>query len=174
MKKTVIKTVIRVAVLCVIFVLLLYINNDIGIASGKIEKDIRSCQKIGDDWTVAGEVGDTMAAYISYPADLSDYTYSVYVKHTGLSFGWFFRSGGNNGEIDNYISGFELEGYNENAFISMNNQKVIKLEFDDGNSVKVVEIDENKPFAIVLPANSGNITFYDVDGNTVEYSMRSL
>ena len=27
----------------------------------------------------------------------------------------------------------------------------------------------NKPFAIVLPINAGNITFYDVNRNTVEY-----
>ena len=26
-----------------------------------------------------------------------------------------------------------------------------------------------KPFAIVLPINAGNITFYDVNRNTVEY-----
>jgi len=33
----------------------------------------------------------------------------------------------------------------------------------------VVDIDSNKPFAIVLPINAGNITFYDVNRNTVEY-----
>ena len=40
---------------------------------------------------------------------------------------------------------------------------------DDGNTIQVVDIDRNKPFAIVLPINAGNITFYDVNRNTVEY-----
>ena len=55
------------------------------------------------------------------------------------------------------------------AFISMNQQQVQQLEIDDGNTIQVVDIDRNKPFAIVLPINAGNITFYDVNRNTVEY-----
>ena len=31
-----------------------------------------------------------------------------------------------------------------------------------------------KPFAIVLPISAGTITFYDVNGNTVEYWNNSL
>ena len=38
-----------------------------------------------------------------------------------------------------------------------------QLEIDDGNTIQVVDIDRNKPFAIVLPINAGNITFYDVN-----------
>ena len=64
---------------------------------------------------------------------------------------------------------FTVEGYNERAFISMNQQQVQQLEIDDGNTIQVVDIDRNKPFAIVLPINAGNITFYDVNRNTVEY-----
>ena len=51
----------------------------------------------------------------------------------------------------------------------MNQQQVQQLEIDDGNTIQVVDIDRNKPFAIVLPINAGNITFYDVNRNTVEY-----
>ena len=51
----------------------------------------------------------------------------------------------------------------------MNQQQVQQLEIDDGNAIQVIDIDSNKPFAIVLPINAGNITFYDVNRNTVEY-----
>ena len=56
----------------------------------------------------------------------------------------------------------------------MNAQKVDRLEIDDGNSIQVIDIDSSNPFAIVLPVNAGNIVFYDVDGNVVDYINRSL
>ena len=33
---------------------------------------------------------------------------------------------------------------------------------------------EEKPFAIVLPLNVGNICFYDTNGNVVEYLRQQL
>ena len=104
-----------------------------------------------------------MAAYISYPQDLSDHSFSVYVNRPGLSFGYFFRGGGTLSGIQRGIVEFTVEGYNERAFISMNQQQVQQLEIDDGNTIQVVDIDRNKPFAIVLPINAGNITFYNVN-----------
>ena len=168
-KKIVLKTVIGILLVCSLFVGFLYISSDIGIASGNLETDIRSSQKIKDDWTVDGSVSSTMAAYISYPQDLSDHSFSVYVNRPGLSFGYFFRGGGTLSGIQRGIVEFTVEGYNERAFISMNQQQVQQLEIDDGNTIQVVDIDRNKPFAIVLPINAGNITFYDVNRNTVEY-----
>lgn len=169
MKKIVLKTAIGILLVCSVFVGFLYVSNDIGIASGNLEADIRSSQKIKEDWAVDGSVSDTMAAYISYPQDMSDHTFSVYVNRPGLSFGYFFRGGGTLSGIQRGIVEFTVEGYNERAFISMNQQQVQQLEIDDGNTIQVVDIDRNKPFAIVLPINAGNITFYDVNRNTVEY-----
>lgn len=169
MKKIVLKTVIGILLACSLFVGFLYVSSDIGIASGNLETDIRSSQKIKEDWAIDGSVSDTMAAYISYPQDMSDHTFSVYVNRPGLSFGYFFRGGGTLSGIQRGIVEFTVEGYNERAFISMNQQQVQQLEIDDGNTIQVVDIDRNKPFAIVLPINAGNITFYDVNRNTVEY-----
>ena len=169
MKKIVLKTAIGILLVCSVFVGFLYVSNDIGIASGNLETDIRSSQKIKEDWAIDGSVSDTMAAYISYPQDMSDHTFSVYVNRPGLSFGYFFRGGGTLSGIQRGIVEFTVEGYNERAFISMNQQQVQQLEIDDGNTIQVVDIDRNKPFAIVLPINAGNITFYDVNRNTVEY-----
>ena len=56
----------------------------------------------------------------------------------------------------------------------MNTQNVARLEIDDGNNIRVVDIDSGKPFAIVLPLNAGSICFYDTNGNVVEYLRRQL
>ena len=169
MKNRFLKIVIGIVFVCILFVGYLYANNDIGMTSTNLEADIRSSQKIKDDWTLDGSVSNTMAAYISYPQDKSAHTFSVYVNRPGLSFGYFFRGGGNLSEVQRGIVEFTVEGYNERAFISMNQQQVQQLEIDDGNAIQVIDIDSNKPFAIVLPINAGKITFYDVNRNTVEY-----
>ena len=169
MKKIFLKIMLGVVLVCALFVGFLYANNDIGVTSTNLEADIRSSQKIKDDWTVEGSVSDTMAAYISYPQDMSDHTFSVYVNRPGLSFGYFFRGGGSLSGVERGIVEFTVEEYKERAFISMNQQRVTQLQIDDGNSIQGIYIDSNKPFAIVLPINAGTITFYDVNGNTVEY-----
>ena len=174
MKNRFLKIVIGIVFVCILFVGYLYANNDIGMTSTNLEADIRSSQKIKDDWTLDGSVSNTMAAYIAYPQDMSDHTFSVYVKHQGLSFGYFFRGGGNLSEVQRGIVEFTVEGYNERAFISMNQQQVQQLEIDDGNAIQVIDIDSNKPFVIVLPINAGKITFYDVNRNTVEYRNNPL
>ena len=174
MKKRFLKIVIGIVFVCILFVGYLYANNDIGMTSTNLEADIRSSQKIKDDWTLDGSVSNTMAAYISYPQDKSAHTFSVYVNRPGLSFGYFFRGGGNLSEVQRGIVEFTVEGYNERAFISMNQQQVQQLEIDDGNAIQVIDIDSNKPFVIVLPINAGKITFYDVNRNTVEYRNNPL
>ena len=115
-----------------------------------------------------------MAAFISYPKDKKDHTFSVYVNRPGLSFGYFFRGGGDIVQVEDYIAEFVVEGYNERAFISMNTQNVVRVEIDDGNGVRVIDIDSGKPFAIVLPLNAGDICFYDTIGNAVEYHRQLL
>lgn len=174
MKKVLPKILLGVVLVCGLFFVFLYANNDIGITANNLESDIRSSQKIADDWTTDGSVSETIAAYISYPQDKTDHTFSVYVNRSGLSFGYFFRGGGNISQVEEYIAEFTVDGFNERAFISMNFQKVAHLEIDDGNSVRKIEIDSNKPFAIVLPLNTGNISFYDINGNIVEYYNQKL
>ena len=144
------------------------------IFGGLLEADIRLSQKILDDWNVDGSISDTMAAFISYPQDKTDHTFSIYVNRPGLSFGYFFLGGGDIVAVDDYIAEFVVEGYTERAFISMNTQNVVRVEIDDGNGVRVIDIDSGKPFAIVLPLNAGDICFYDTIGNAVEYHRQLL
>ena len=163
------KTILSFVLLAILLFLgFLYINNDIGIQKSKIESEIRSSTKMEEDWHIIGQVSDSMAAYISYPEDLSDHTFSVYVKHPGLSFGYFFRCGGSLSTLDTAITEFTLDGYYESTFISMNQQKVNRVVLDDGNAPQVIEIDSSRPFAVVLPLNAGVVTFYTEDGNISE------
>ena len=168
MKKKLPIILLGVILACVLVFGFLYANNDIGKTANSLEADIL------DDWIVDGSISDTMAAFISYPQDKTDHTFSVYVNRPGLSFGYFFRGGGDIVEVDDYIAEFVVEGNNERAFISMNTQNIVRLEVDDGNGIQVIDIDSGKPFAIVLPLNVGNICFYDTNGNVVEYLRQQL
>ena len=168
------KIILAVLLVCLLAVGFLFVNNDIGKTADSLESDIRSSQKIQDDWTVTGSVSDTMAGFISYPQNMSDHTFSVYVNRPGVSFGYFFRGGGSLSSVERYIAEFKVEGYSERAFISMNAQKTARVEIDNGNKIEIIEIDSEKPFAIVLPGNAGVITFYDVNGEVVEYGGQSL
>lgn len=174
MKMVLPKIMLIVLLVSALFVVFLFANNDIGVTSNNLEADIRSSQKIIDDWTVDGNIADTMAAFISYPQDKTDHTFSVYVNRPGLSFGYFFRGGGDIVQVEEFIAEFTVEGFDERAFISMNTQNVERLEIDDGNDIRAIEIDSNKPFVIVLPLNAGTINFYDVNGNIVEYHTQPI
>lgn len=146
MKKKLPIILLGVILACVLVFGFLYANNDIGKTANSLEADIRQSQKISDDWIVDGSISDTMAAFISYPQDKTDHTFSVYENRPGLSFGYFFRGGGDIVEVDDYIAEFVVEGNNERAFISMNTQNIVRLEVDDGNGIQVIDIDSGKPF----------------------------
>ena len=51
-------------------------------------------------------------------------------------------------EVQRGIAEYTVEGYNERAFISMNQQQVTQLEIDDGNTIQVLDIDSNKPLRL--------------------------
>ncbi len=174
MKTRIPKIFLGVVLACTLFFVFLYGNDDIGKTANSLETDIRSSQKISDDWIVDGSISDTIAAFITYPQDKTDHTFSIYVNRPGLSFGYFFRGGGDIVQVEDYIAEFVIEGYNKRAFISMNTQNVVRLEIDDGNNIRAIDVDGGKPFAIVLPLNAGSICFYDTNGNIVEYLRRQL
>ena len=118
MKKPFPKMILRILLVCVLLLGFLYMDDDIGTSAANLESDIRNLQKIPEDWIVEGDVSDTMAAYISYPQDRSDHTFSVYVNRPGLSFGYFFRGGGSLSGVERGIAEFTVDGYNERAFIN--------------------------------------------------------
>lgn len=170
------KPVTIILAICILAIGFLYVNNQIGIQKAKLETDARSSQKIGEAWLSEKDISDTMAAFIFYPKDKSDHTFSIYINRPGLSFGYFFRGGGGIDiiESEEYITEFIIEDFNERAFISMNASKVERLEIDDGNIIQTIEVDSEKPFAFVLANNIGSVTFYDIEGNVVEILRHPL
>ncbi len=155
---------------CIFLAAAIYMTGIFGIPSFWLEKDIRSSQKISDNWTVEGTVSDQMAIYLSYPEDQSDCTYSFYLNRPGLSFGYFFRSGGGSSGVSEYIEEIVAEGYTDRAFLSMNLAKVARVEVNYGSKVETIEINSEKPFTLILPVSEEEtVTFYDTDGNIVEH-----
>lgn len=152
----------------------LWFNNDIGVSKNSIEKDARSSSKIKDDWQVAKDTSDTLSAMVFYPEDKSDHSFQIYVNRPGVSFGYFFRGGGDIVEVENYIAEFTVEDYNDRAFISLNTQQVVRMEIDNGNAIETINIDSSKPFAFVFPKNIGNITFLDINNNVVDTMSHPL
>ncbi len=140
-----------------------------GVPASKLEHDVRTSSHVPDDWTVTGQVSDTVAAFISYPDDLSDYTCDLYVNRDGFSFGYFFRGGGSLCRFEEPVSGYIVEGYQECAYFSLNEHHISKVTVYTGTSRRVIELDEDRPFAIVLPTNEGIVTFYDAQGEEVDH-----
>ncbi len=157
-----------------IIILLLYFNNAIGITKLNIEKDARNSQKISDDWQVAKGTTETMSALLFYDESHKHHTFSIYVNRQGLSFGYFFRGGGAMGAIAEGIAELHINGFNERAFISMNKQQVSKVEINNGNSIQTIKIDSTKPFAFILPVNTGSVAIYDINGNLLESQQQTL
>ena len=152
----------------------LWLNNDIGLSDDRLAWDFRQSQTIQNDWHISGDITDTMAAFIAYPEDRSDHTFAVYVNRPGLSFGYFFRGGGDIVSVERAIAEYTVEGYRERAFISMNAQKAVRVEIDNGNEVEILPLDSSKPFALVLPLNAGEVTFYTEQGQVVDYQRQTL
>ncbi|WP_312812293.1 hypothetical protein [Sedimentibacter sp.] len=167
MKRTV-KYLSVFIVVTIVAVCFLYFNGNIGINKSNIEKDARNSHKIKDNWQVAKDTTETISAMIFYSDDLADHTFSIYVNRPGFSFGYFFRAGGSTIETEKYVAEIQIEGYNERAFVSMNNPQVSKIEIDDGNDVKTIKVDSENPFVVILPNNAGTVTIYDIGGNIIE------
>ena len=56
----------------------------------------------------------------------------------------------------------------------MNYPQVAKIEINNGKETQVIDIDSQKPFAIVIPEDSGFVQLYDVNGNSVPYYRHTL
>lgn len=160
--------------LCILLMLILATMVEWGVPASRLEQCIRASQHIPDSWTVSGTASKRLAAYLCYPENRSDSTYSIYINRPGVSFGYRFRSGGGNPAIDEQIAAFSLDYAGETVFLSMNVQQVKRAEINDGQKVQDIPIDSEKPFALVLPNNEGIITFYDQYGNPVEYFTSPL
>lgn len=139
-------------------------NADIlGSSPENLERKAREEQEIDSQWELVQDTNADMSALLFYNRDKSDCRFSVYLTREGLSYGYFFREGGADGFIISGVRGlvFEDKGV---ALLSLNVDKVCKIQCSNGESR---EIDPSMPFAVVLPADCGEVTLYDETGRVV-------
>lgn len=161
------KTVILLAILGVFFLILIG-KIDIGVLSkDNLEKDARKSHKIQEDWITASSINKDIGAFLFYDKDLSNYTFSIYTKREGFSFGYFFRYGGSLPDVSEGIDSVDYPGKGS-VLLSLNKMSVAKIELGNGSEPKdVIDVDSSKPFSIIIPDNVGEIRIYDKKGDLI-------
>lgn len=140
----------------------------IGISSSYVEEDARKNQRIPDSWEVVQSHTDELYALLFYdPNNRDAYAYSLYVNKKGLSFGYFFHSGGDLSGISD-TSIYYVYGNKGRVLVSLNKQRIQKIERDNGER-GVLEVDVDKPVIVTFPVDSGIIDLYDETGKEVLY-----
>ena len=129
-----------------------------------IEEDVRSFQKISDDWNIEIAMNDRIAAVIAYDNQESEHTFSIYENKGNTKTNYVFRYGGKSTSIERGIRVFRFEG--TTALISMNILHIAAVECHDGERY---EIDPNNPFVLVIP--SGGFDVYDENGKLIDITQ---
>ncbi len=160
------KYVIGITLVLVFTLSALYGSGSIGVPKSKIESDARKSQKIDDNWKVSESISHPIGALLFYDTESNDLIYSIYLNRKGFSFGYFFRSGGSRSEINEGICEFRYDRYGR-VLLSMNKDKVERIEIDNGQEIKTIDIDSEKPFTLVLPENCGIVTIYDINNDII-------
>ena len=126
-----------------------------------IEEDVRSFQKISDDWNIEIAMNERIAAVIAYDNQESEHTFSIYENKGSTKTNYVFRYGGKSTSIERGIRVFRFEG--TTALISMNILHIAAIECHDGERY---EVDPNTPFVLVIP--SGGFDVYDENGKLID------
>lgn len=129
-----------------------------------IEEDVRSFQKISDDWNIEIAMNERIAAVIAYDNQESEHTFSIYENKGSTKTNYVFRYGGKSTSIERGIRVFRFEG--TAALISMNILHIAAIECHDGERY---EVDPNTPFVLVIP--SGGFDVYDENGNLIDITQ---
>ena len=129
-----------------------------------IEEDVRSFQKISDDWNIEIAMNERIAAVIAYDNQESEHTFSIYENKDSTKTNYVFRYGGKSTSIERGIRVFKFEG--TTALISMNILHIAAIECHDGERY---EVDPNTPFVLVIP--SGGFDVYDENGNLIDITQ---
>lgn len=174
MKKKVLGII--VIVLCVLLLLLLIGRqmSAFGVSAKNLEADARENGNISADWLVSKDVGDDLAAVIFYDSDKEDNDIKIYIKHSGISFGYFFRFGGSVWDTDEGVAEYSFPGYTEDvALISMNKPGVERIEWHDGQEWQTIDLDTESPFAVIIPKNCAEYRLYNGKDEVIPVSKLS-
>lgn len=155
---------------CLLIILLAFLivwqADILGVSEEKLEQDARKTQNIENSWEVAQDINEDMCAMLFYDEDKDACTYSIYLSRDGISYGYFFWQGGVDAYMVESVKGLKFEDKGI-ALLSLNQDKVSKVVVDKDATEEVIAVDPDKPFAIVLPVNCGEITIYDEQENIV-------
>lgn len=174
MKKKLLISLIIALIVGIVVIMVILLKDNIGVSKENIESDARDFQNIPVEWNVSKSTTDTMSALIFYSKDLSDYCYSIYVKRSAMSLGYFFRTGGSISEIENGICEFNIEGYDETIYLSLNTATTSQMLIDDGNTMETIAINKSEPFVHIIPSNAGNVYFIDDNGVEIDIVHRDI
>lgn len=163
------KKILCAAAITVMAVILVFgfffVRDNIGVSAEKLEEDARESQRINEDWLVSESVSDEIAVMVFYPESLDDHVFSIYAKNDGLSYGYFFKSGGSL-YTDEGVARFDFN--NTAAYYSVNKIGVSRIEVVYPDKTDTIEIDSEKPFAFALPEGAADARFLDLSGNEAE------
>ncbi len=162
------RSIIWLAALCIVAlaaIAFVWKQSDLGVKGAEIEQDARSKQEIPESWSVAQDVGDSMAALIFYNNDKSDYCISIYATPSEASERFHHRFGGDSSMVGTGIVEYAFDDCSELAFISLNTQQAARVEVHDESGVEAKDLDAAKPFALVLSSETTQVVFYDAAGN---------
>ena len=171
MKKNVI-LLLGVCVIALAAIALLWWRTDLGVSREQIEQDARSGQQISDDWSVARDEGNFMVAMIFYDESRSDFAVSIYARQSEASDRYHNRFSGSTGMTATGIVEYAFDDCEEQALLSMNEQKAVQAVLRRGEQVENRELNGDKPFSLVLDSDVTEVVFYDANGNVAgDYKM---
>jgi hypothetical protein len=150
----------------ILIAILLLIYGNIGVSKDSLEKDARNNHHIDPTWEVATSVNENLGILLFYDKNTYEYTYSIYLNHPGISYGYFFREGGGLAGLEDGTVQFTSE--QGSAIFSLNQDKISRIDFGN-KTLSSIMIDPSKPFTALVPAYSKSITMYDVNESLVPF-----
>lgn len=164
------KMTVVVSAVCILAVFtIVAFSGVLGISSAQVEQDARKRYKIDSTWQVSQSFHGKLYVMVFYNDTLDQHLYSIYRNQTGLPIGYFFTSGNS---VPEGVSEFDY-GNAGSALISMNKEKVEKIQYGNDKITTTREIDPEKPFTVILPTNGegdNTLTLYDVNQHEVSLS----
>ena len=173
MKKHLQRILAPLGILMVIIFLIGYRGGAFGVPLDKLESFSRQHQPIPEEWLCIEEVQGDVATLLFYPEDQSNACYVIYVKGSGLSFGYHSRSRGFMYSIQEGICEYQYADRGVAVFLSLNRPDVrfAELTHEDG-AKETLTIDAGEPFAMILPIETA-VVFHDASG-PIDEGLRAI
>ncbi len=166
MKTEKIPMLVGIVIIILLAFLIIWKADIFGVSESRLEQDAREKQKIDSTWDVAQAVNEDIGAMLFYDEDKKECNYSIYLSRSGVSYGYFYAQGGQDDSMANGVKGiaFEEKGI---VLLSLNGDKVCKVVIEEQSDEKVIQVDPEKPFVLVVPVDCNEITMYDAQDQIV-------